>query len=42
MEKRASSLEEKVEEIHDYQIDPHKLEKSLLILKIALGGTISK
>ena len=42
MQGKVSSLEEKVEEIYDYQIDPDEIEKSLLILKITLGGTISK
>ena len=39
MQRKVKGLEEKVEEIYDYQIDPDKLEKSLLILNIALGGT---
>ena len=33
---------ENVEEIYDYQIDPDKVEKRLLILAIVLGGTISE
>ena len=33
---------ENVEEIYDYQTDPGRVEKSLLILAISLGGTISE
>ena len=41
IETKISSLEEKVDEIYDYQIDPDEIEKkSLRILNIALGGTI--
>ena len=42
MQGKVRGLEEKVEEIYDYQIDPDKVEKSLLIWNIALGGAISK
>ena len=52
MQRKVSSLEEKVEEMCYYQIDPDEVEKKLTdledrsrrnkILKIALGGTISK
>ena len=42
MQRKVSSFEEKIDEIYDYQIDPDEVEKSLRILKIALGGTISE
>ena len=42
MQGKVRGLEEKVEEIYDYQIDPDKVEKSLLIQNIALGGAISE
>ena len=33
MQRKVSSLEEKVEEIYDYQIDPDKVEKKLTDLE---------
>ena len=42
IQRKVSSLEGKVEEICDYQINPDEVEKKLTDLKIALGGTISK
>ena len=42
MQRNVNSLEEKVEEIYDYQIEQDEVEKSLLILKISLGETISE
>ena len=42
MQRKVTSLDKKVKEIYDYQIDPDEVEKSLLIWKIALGETIFK
>ena len=42
IQRKVSSLEGKVEELCDYQINPDEVEKKLTDLKIALGGTISK
>ena len=33
MQRKASSLEEKVEEIYDYQVDPDEVEKKLTDLE---------
>ena len=42
MQRQVSSLKEKVEGKYDYPIDPDEAEKSLLILKTTLEGTIFK
>lgn len=41
MQRKVSSLEERVKKIYDYQINPEEVEKSLPFLRISLVVTIS-